>query len=160
MHINILELKAEFYYLKYFAKNYCNCCITLRIDNITAVACINRIGSVQHRSLNTVSREISQWCEVREILIFASYIKSKNNVIADRQSRALPTETEYELASLAFQKIVEYFGYPEIDLFAAYKNKKCEKYISWFPGPGSVTTDAFTILWSNIYFYAFLHFVY
>lgn len=46
-HINILELKAAFYALKCFASDLSNCDILLRLNNTTAISCINCLGSVQ-----------------------------------------------------------------------------------------------------------------
>ncbi|CAD6241374.1 GSCOCG00002700001-RA-CDS, partial [Cotesia congregata] len=45
--INQLELKAALLGLKCFAKNCFEVDILLHIDNTTAIACINKMGSVQ-----------------------------------------------------------------------------------------------------------------
>lgn len=55
----------------------------------------------------------------------------------------------------AFRKISEIFGKPEIDLFATKLNAKCNKYISRFPDPDSLSTNAFTATWSNKNFLCF-----
>lgn len=154
-HINYLEILAAFFGLKCFAVNYNNCQILLRIDNTTAIAYINREGGIQYEHLNNITREIWKWCETRNIWIFASYISSKMNYEADRESRRLEPETEYELADNAFEQIVNKFGKPDIDLFASRENAKCKKYISWQRDPGSVEIDAFTVSWKPYYFYAF-----
>ena len=44
-HINELELLAAFLALKSFAKELCNYDVGVFVDNNTAVACLNRIGS-------------------------------------------------------------------------------------------------------------------
>lgn len=62
-HIHFLELKAAFYGLKCFAADLRNCEILLRIDNSTAIAYINRFGSVQYPHLSEVARQIWSWCE-------------------------------------------------------------------------------------------------
>lgn len=155
MHINTLELKAALYGLKIFAKNLTDCDILLRIDNTTAIAYINRMGGVQFPHLNGLSREIWQWCEVRNIFIFASYIKSSDNVIADRESRQTNFDTEWELAEYAFLDITYTFGTPEFDLFATVQNHKCDRYASWKLDPYSEVIDAFTFNWRNLRFYAF-----
>lgn len=153
--INFLELKAAFFGLKCFAKGYRNCQILLRIDNTTAIAYINRMGSVQFVELSKVAREIWRWCEQRNIWIVASYIPSKENVEADFESRRLKTETEYELSSAGFNKIVNTLGCPDIDLFASRANNKCRRYVSWLPDPDAFTIDAFTVSWKPFFFYAF-----
>ncbi|RLU26689.1 hypothetical protein DMN91_000486 [Ooceraea biroi] len=64
-------------------------------------------------------------------------------------------DTEWELADYAFIEILDFFGDPEIDLFASNINKKCERYCSWKRDPDAFAVNAFTISWSNLNFYAF-----
>ena len=154
-YINFLELKAAFNALKSFATNYKSCQILLRVDNTTAISYINRMGGVKHKKLHNMAKFIWQWCEIRNIWIFASYIKSKENIVADRESRVLPPETEWELNNSDFRSLVERFGNFEIDLFATNINNKCPKFVSWFKDPESVAIDALTISWKSFYFYAF-----
>ncbi|KAJ8910171.1 hypothetical protein NQ315_006019 [Exocentrus adspersus] len=97
MHINILKLKEAFFWLKCFANDRRNCSILLRIDNTTAISYINKMGGVRYHMLNNLAREIWQWCELRNINILASYIKSCDNTEADAQSRKLLPDTEWEL---------------------------------------------------------------
>lgn len=153
-HINYLELVAAFCGLKSFSKELKNCKILLRIDNKTAISCINRMGSVKYQHLNDICRNIWQWCEMRNMVIFASYIKSKENVMADLESRCLKTDTEYSLNDVYINNVFKKFGQPVIDLFASEQNTKCQRYISWKPDPGSEGVDAFTLKW-DMFFYAF-----
>ncbi|XP_033222710.1 uncharacterized protein LOC117176563 [Belonocnema kinseyi] len=113
------------------------------------------MGGVQYEDLNKISKEIWQWCEERNIWIFASYISSKDNFEANAESRKLEPETEVELSIPAFNKIVKTFRNPETDLFASRTNSKCIRYISWKRDPGSEAIDAFTLNWSSVFFYAF-----
>lgn len=154
-HINFLELLAAFFGLKCFASEFSNCHILLRIDNTTAIAYINRMGSIQHPLLNNLSRKIWQWCEHRKIVIFASYIKSVHNTEADRESRNLDVETEWSLNDAYFEKIILYFGKPVIDLFASRHNTKCGRFVSWKRDPDAWAVDAFTLSWKIFFFYAF-----
>ncbi|KAJ8911216.1 hypothetical protein NQ315_014928, partial [Exocentrus adspersus] len=154
-HINWLELCAAFYALKCLAKLKSNCHILLRIDNVTAIACIHRMGSTRHSTLNSIARSIWDWCESRKIYIFASYINTKENIKADFLSRDTQSNIEFELNQNIFIKITEEFGCPEIDLFASRANTKCQKYVSWRPDPDSILVDAFTISWTDYNFYAF-----
>lgn len=152
-HINYLELKAAFFGLQCFAKNYSNCEILLRVDNTTAVAYINKMGGVQFKHLNDIAREIWQWCEKRRLWVFASYINTKDNFEADAESRKL--NIEWELSEYYFQKIVKSFGEPDIDLFASRINNKCKSFVSWKPDPQAMAVDAFTLNWNQYSFYAF-----
>ncbi|CAD6224525.1 GSCOCG00011784001-RA-CDS, partial [Cotesia congregata] len=149
--INFLELKAAFFGLKCFACKLNNCDILLRIDNTTAIAYINRMGGIQFENLSYISKCIWKWCEQRNIFIYASYISSKDNTIADYESRRLEPETEYCLSPFAFNRLCTKFGYPEVDLFASRTNTKCNKYVSWKKDPGSFAVDAFTLDWEKFF---------
>jgi hypothetical protein len=154
-HINYLELLAAFFALRCFANKHQNEEILLRIDNTTAIAYINRMGGVQYPLLNDIARKIWKWCEARNLWIFASYIKSKENIEADFQSRNFNIDTEWELSQSVFNSITEHFGTPELDLFASRTNHKCSKYIAWHRDPFAWNIDAFTIKWNSSFFYAF-----
>lgn len=68
LHINAIELKAAFNALCCFAENLYNCDILLRIDNTTALAYINKFGSInsiQYPYLSEISRQIWSCCEDR-----------------------------------------------------------------------------------------------
>lgn len=155
LHINQLELLAAYYSLKSFTKDISNCEILLRIDNITTIAYINRMGGVRHNRLGKLARNIWDWCERKGLWVYATYINTKSNIVADSESRTVAIETEYELSDTLFETITAKFGDPDIDLFATYLNKKCKVYISWKPDPSSLQVDAFTVSWSPYFFYAF-----
>ena len=54
-----------------------------------------------------------------------------------------------------FLSITQLWGKPEIDLFASRLNAQLPYYSSWKPDPGASFKDAFTIPWTDNYFYAF-----
>lgn len=155
LFINYLELLAAFYALKSFASNLNNCEILLRIDNTTAIAYVNKTGSIQFPRLSNLARQIWDWCEVRKIWIFATYISSKDNFHADAASRSTNIDTEWELSEKAFNLIDKIFGPFSIDLFATFENRKVKKFCSRFPSPEAFRVDAFTIPWKNEKIYAF-----
>ncbi|XP_043472375.1 uncharacterized protein LOC122505029 [Leptopilina heterotoma] len=152
--INLLELKAAFLALKCFAKNEFNKQILLRIDNLTALAYINKMEGTRHMHLNYVAKQIWEWCRSRELWIFAEYVASKDNK-ADEGSRITNVDTEWELADFAFRKICNNFGNPSIDLFASRINSKCKKYCSWDRDPEAYAINAMTVNWKNVFWYAF-----
>jgi len=154
-NIDYLELLAVFYALKCFANSLTHCQILLRVDNTTAISYINRMGGIRYPILANLAREIWTWCEVRKIWLFASYIPSKANVIADRESRRLNWDIEWQLNPANFDKIVAKYGSPNMDLFATRHNTHCSKFISWKPDPDAYSIDAFTLDWSEWFFYAF-----
>lgn len=154
-HINYLELLAVYLGLRTFARDMANCAILLRVDNTTAISYVNRMGGIQFPHLNELSRLIWQWCEKRNIWIYASYVNTKEN-IADAESRKVfNPDTEWELSDDAFNTIVQRFGKPTIDLFASRSNAKCPNYVSWKPDPDASAVDAFTMSWRSKNFYAF-----
>ena len=154
MHINYLEIKAAFLALKCFTKNLYNKQILLRIDNITALAFINKVGGTRADNLHFLTSSLWQYCEDRNLWVFAEYVASKENV-ADEGSRLSNLDTEWELAKFAFNKIVRTFGFPEIDLFATRINSKCRIFCSWHRDPENYAINAFTISWSKFFWYAF-----
>ncbi|KAG6438798.1 hypothetical protein O3G_MSEX000234 [Manduca sexta] len=154
-HINYLELLAAFIGLKTYALNLRHCEVLLRIDNTTAIAYVNKMGGTRFPHLHSLARKLWQWCEERHIWVYASYISSKDNTIADLESRRPKSEIEWELCDKAYEMIVVKFGKPHIDLFANKFNAKCIKYVSWLPDLDAFTVDAFTINWHGMLFYAF-----
>lgn len=154
-HINFLELKAVFHALRCFASDLQNCQILLRVDNTTAITCVNRFGSIQYPHLLTLAKQIWSWFESRNIIIFASYIASIDNTIADQESRLISIDTEWSLSEETFLQISARFGSFDVDLFASIINAKCTSYVSWFPDSGAIANDAFTLSWSDEKFFAF-----
>jgi len=128
--------------------------VTFRQYYTTAICYINRAGGIQFLHLDNLARKIWQ-CERKKIWICASYIASKENVKADAASRITNIDTEWELANVHFEEIVEVFRKPSVDLFASRINKKCESFYSRFPDPNASVVDAFTVSWKNKNFYAF-----
>jgi len=153
--INFLELLAVFIALKCFAKECINSQILLRVDNTTAISYINRMGGTKVPKLHALAKEIWEWCSARNFWIFASYIPSAKNFEADKASRNLNKEYEWELNPKYFKMICNKWGRPCIDLFASRLNRKCKNYIAWFPDPEAIAIDAFTISWTETFFYSF-----
>lgn len=155
MHINYLELTAAYFGLKIFAKDLRSCQILLRIDNTTAISYVNRMGGVRFPHLNDVAKKLWQWCEARHIFVFASYISSQDNEVADAESRKSNKDDEWILTDNAYNTIENKLGSSEIDLFASRINKKCNLYVSWHRDPEAFAINAFTMDWNNLRFYAF-----
>lgn len=116
------------------------------------------MGGVQFPHLSQVSKDLWFFCEKRQITVFASYICSSDNSIADAESRRVHPDIEWELSDTVFHSITLAFGKPEIDIFASRINKKCPKYISWCRDPDAFAINAFTVSWSGLFFYGFTPF--
>lgn len=112
------------------------------------------MGGIKHKDLNSLTREIWEWCKARDIWIFAEYVASKEN-LADEGSRISNLDTEWELSQFAFKDIVKKFGKPTIDLFASRINNKCSKYCSWERDPEAHVINSFTVSWKYEFWYAF-----
>ena len=149
-HINYLELLAAFNALKAFANQDNDCQILIRIDNLVAISYINKMGGIKYPHLHDVAHKIWEWCNKKQIWIFAEYIASKENP-ADKESRITNIDTEWELAKFAFEAIILEFGIPEIDLFATKINKKCSKFCSWQRDPEALVINAFTLSWKKYF---------
>lgn len=113
------------------------------------------MDGIKYERLNKIAQEIWKYCERRNIYVFASYINTKQNTIADFESRSLNYEIEYELSPKYLAKIRSIFKPPEIDLFASKLNTKCKIYVSWKPDPDSVSVDALLMSRRVYYFYIF-----
>ena len=87
--------------------------------------------------------------------ISAAHIPGKDNIEADHQSRILQDATEWKLHPELFQKIVDKFGKPDIDLFASRINRQLKSYVSWHPEPETMAVNDFSLTWNNKFFYMF-----
>ncbi|EFN77817.1 hypothetical protein EAI_17025, partial [Harpegnathos saltator] len=154
-HINWLELKAIWFALQSFEAELKDRHILLRVDNTTAVVCINKMEGIKYPKFNKLATQIWSWAENNNNWLHAEHIPSTSNVVADRLSRLKNLDTEWELATYAFNKITTSFGFPELDLFATSLNAKCEKFCSWATDPNAWAIDAFSISWSTFFSYAF-----
>jgi len=152
-HINELELLAVWNSLRSLVHSF-GISILLRVDNTTAISYINRYGGCRSSKCQAIAKAIWTWCEKRLITLHASYINTMDNFVADSLSRDNHMDLDFKLGPLAFQKIVRHFGKVSIDLFATYRSKQCEAYISWFPDVNCLAVDAFTVPWQDN-FYAF-----
>ena len=153
-HINVLELQAGFLTLQCFCDSISDKHIRLKMDNTTAVACINKRGSTKAH-LFQLCQQIFAWAYERNVLLTAAYLPGRLNILADKESRVHNFDTEWMLQKEIFDDLCSKFGIPEIDLFATRINTQLPVYASWRPDPGSVAVDAFSLCWRNFYAYAF-----
>ena len=152
-HINELELIGIYNGLQALVK-LSNTSILIRTDSTTAISYINKYGGCKSINCQIVAKSIWQWCENRQLLIFASYINTKDNFVADALSRIEVDSYDFMLGQKYFYKICNKLEQPEIDLFSTWQTKQCKRFVSWFPNPGAEWIDAFTRPWPSS-FYAF-----
>lgn len=119
------------------------------MDNVSAVAHINRMGGTRSPILLKISREIWKYCQKRGITLTAEYIPVVLNEIADWESRHTESSNNWTLNRAIFQQINKIMGPLKLDLFVDRLNAQLDNYVSWRPDPFAIQTDAFQLNWSN-----------
>ena len=128
-------LKTLFHGLARFNK------ILLKIDNTSTVSWVNK-QSDPDKEIFTLVKQFWEFCIDRNINVVASYIESKKNKVADKESRKIRDNLEWTLKDKHFENINREFGEFTIDLFATRINSKCRRYYSYSPEPEAAGTDA------------------
>ena len=126
----------------------------LKVDYTVTVAFINK-QKAPNKVVFTIIKNIWEFCIRRNLWLFASYIKSTRNKVADAESRKLRDNLEWSLHDMLFEKIIAKFGKRDTDLLASRANFKVDKYISYCPDPDAKGVDAFATSWSDLQFYSF-----
>ena len=154
MHINCLELLAAFLAVKCFAKDKTNLTIHLKMDSMSALTYINKLGGTISPQLNTLAKELWLWCMERSILLKAQHLAGVLNTIADDKSRVMKDRTDWKLCPAVFWQINQRMGPLEVDLFASRLTYQLRQFVSWRPDPMAIATDAFTLNWAKLKAYA------
>ena len=122
-HINVLELKAIEIGIYTYCKNKSILHVRVMCDSVTAIAYNNDMGGIKSETCNNIASRIWNFCTENNLWISAAHIPGKDNAEAEQQSRILQDATEWKLHPELFQKIVDKFGKPDIDLFASRTNR-------------------------------------
>eukprot|EP00794_Sanderia_malayensis_P014575 gene14575-16077_t len=155
-HINYLELLAVYFALKSFKSHIVGKHVKIMIDNTTAVAVVNNMGTCHSVMCNSIACEIWLFCEDNNIWLTAAHIPGSENTVADLESRNKNSDTEWMLDSILLHMALQDLLFsPCIDLFASRLNKQFDSYISYRPDPYAKYIDAFTISWADQDFYCF-----
>ena len=150
MHINCLELLAAQIAIKCFAKNKSNLTIHLKMDSVSALRYINKLGGTISPELNHLAKGLWLWCMERNILLKA-HLPGVLNTIADNESRVMKDRSDWMLCPRVFQQINQRLGPLEVDLFASRLTYQLPQYASWRPDPLAIT---FTMNWGDFKGYA------
>ena len=148
-----LELKSIEIGIYTYCKNKIFLHVRVICDNVTSTAFINNMGGIKNETCNTFASRIWNFCTENKLWVSAAHIPCKNNLEADEQSRILQDATEWKLHPELFQKIIDKFGIPHIDLFTSRINRQLKRYVSWHPEPEAMAVNAFSLNWNNNYFY-------
>ena len=119
LHINELELKAIEFAVRAFSSCLEGKHVKVESDNSTAVTYINSMGGTKSPRCNDIAYQIWSWCIIKNIWLSATHIAGVTNTRADEESRLFNDRTEWTLDKTIFAKIVEHWGLPDVDLFAA-----------------------------------------
>ena len=74
-HINVLELHAVLLALRCFKTSVNNKHVKMLVDNTTAVATINHMGSVHSDACHLMAREIWEFCIAHNIWLTAAHLR-------------------------------------------------------------------------------------
>ena len=88
-HINYLELLAAFLAVQRFLKTENNMTSLLKLDNVTAVTFINRMGGTHSKLLCQLALALWEWCIQRSLFLIVEHLPGQQNVLADHESRNL-----------------------------------------------------------------------
>ena len=82
-HINYLEMLAVLLSLKAFHKELSRKHVLVRIDNMTAVSDLGKMGTSHSKKRNELTRTIWEWCLDNNMWLTTSHIPGKENTLAD-----------------------------------------------------------------------------
>ena len=155
-HINHLELKAVYFALKRFQGEIVGKHACIMIDNTTAVACINHMGTSHSESCSMMTQTLWHWWTENDVWLSATFIPGKQNTAADKESRAINLDMEWKLDPTALSHALSHLqAHPDIDLFASRTNKQFDRYVSYRPDPNAYAVDGLSLRWRDLDFYAF-----
>ena len=88
-HVHELEGTESYPYVySSFPRRRRGQCVRILLDNMTALACLRREGSLASEALLSLSMELLTYAQEREISLVPVQLKGKLNVLADLASRS------------------------------------------------------------------------
>ena len=93
--INCLEIRAAFFALKCLLSKLQNKHVRLTPDTVTAVSCLNHMGTNHSVPCNAITQAVRTWWLSHNTWISAAHIPGKDNVVADRESRQVNLDVEW-----------------------------------------------------------------
>jgi len=154
-HINILEMEAVFRTCQHFQDQLKNKSVLVKCDNSTVVSYVNKEGGTRSPSLGMLTWKLLIWAQERKIVLTAEHLPGVQNQVADRLSREFVSPLEWRLNPAVVQRVFLRWGVPLIDLFASVENRQTQVFCSRLPDPQAFQTDALSLIWDNLFGYAF-----
>ena len=137
MSINALELKAGLFGLQSLLPSTCRH-VRMMMDNTTAVACVNKMGSSHSKHCNMITKQIWDFCIEKGVWLSAAHVPGRENVDADLESRKINYDTEWKLNTELLQQALQILDANlDLDLFASRINTQLSNYVSFKPDPGA-----------------------
>ena len=149
LHINVLELLAVQFSLSALLPSVHNQHIRVESDNTTVISYINSMGGCHSVDCDTIAKNIWTWALAQNLWLSAAYIPGTTNCRADKLSREFNPTLEWSLNPAFFDKIVQCFSRPTVDLFASRINYRLPSYVTWKPDPQASFVDAFSVNWAQ-----------
>ena len=122
--------------------------IFLRLDNVTAVTFINRIGGTHSKPLCQLALALWEWCIQRNLFLVAEHLPGQQNALADHKFRSPRDRCDWMINPQLFGWIQDQMGPCQVDLFASRLTWQLPRYYSWRIDPEAEAVDAFTQDWS------------
>ena len=134
-YINYLELEVIHFAIKSYYKKWAGVeHLRIRSNNTTVIAYINNMVGITSDNCNNLAKVIWKFY-IKKVWISVEHIPGSENCIADFMSRSFNDNTEWQLFTELFQKIVKQYSINlSIELFASHLSKQ-ERYVSWHPDP-------------------------
>ena len=130
--------------------------ICFHMDNVAAVHCVKKMGTARSLPLLQTSEQLFTLAASRHLALSAVHLPGKDNVWADALSRSETSSVEWALHPDAFLDLVDLYGLPEVDLFAAHNNHLLPLYITRNAVTSAGGPDALMVdwnAWSFIYLF-------
>ena len=93
-HINCLEALAAFHTVKCFVRDRRSVTVLLRLDNISAVSYVNKLGVTVSHTLSDIVKGVWLWCINRDIILTAEHLPGVMNTVADEESRVMKDRSD------------------------------------------------------------------
>ena len=134
--------------MKTFCKNKVVRHVKLLMDNLLAVAYINKMGGTDSKTLAKLAIDLWNWCLDHKIHMSAAHLPGILNLRADKESRVVTDPSDWKLNPAFFKILVQKWGPLEVDIFAS-------RLTFTVTDPQAIATDAFLINWMDFRGYAF-----
>ena len=122
--------------------------ILFQMDNTAAVQCIKKMGSSRSLHLLRVSETLFSLAVFRHLTLSAAHLPGRHNVWADALSRMEDSSVEWALHIDTFHDLMDLYGQPEVDLFAAADNHLLPQYLTRTRATEAGGPDALLTSWA------------